>query len=138
MLIDRLAQPFGLGQALVGKRFVAESLRQRAEFLQRIEQEKGQPNALALAFETHQVHAVVPVARAHQGQTLHAFAQAISDGAHAVLVERGAFLAHAGQVVIRVFFGVEGTTFQKRRTFLQHLGVTGRQHITAGARVAPG
>jgi len=52
-------------------------------------QEKAQPDALAAALHAHPVHAVVPVAAAHQRQAMHPEAQAVADGAHAMFVQAG-------------------------------------------------
>ena len=66
-------------------------LRDLGELLQHGVQEEAQPDAFARALDADQVHAVVPVAGAHQRQAVRAELQAVLDGAHAVLVEAGRF-----------------------------------------------
>ena len=59
------------------------------ELHEHVVEEEGEPDALALAVLADEVHAVVPVAAAHERQAVLAEAQAVLDGADAVLVERG-------------------------------------------------
>ena len=56
------------------------------ESAQHVVKEERQPDAFALAVHTDPIHAVAPVARAHQRQAVHTEAQAVFDRAHAVLI----------------------------------------------------
>ncbi len=76
----------GLGPATLGERHVARSRGDVAKLHQHVVQEKRQPDALALAMDADVVHAVVPVAGAHQRQAVRAETQPVHDGAAAVLV----------------------------------------------------
>ena len=76
-------------QATFGEGCVAARARQLGELREHFVQEEAQPDAFALALIAHQVHAVVPVAGADQRQAVLAEAQAVPDGAHAVLVQAG-------------------------------------------------
>ena len=60
------------------------------ELAQHLAEEERHPDALALAVLADQVHAVVPVAAAHQRQAVRAQPQAVLDGQRRVLVQRGA------------------------------------------------
>ena len=62
---------------------VAALPRQRREVGDHAAQEPAQPDRLAAAFDADAVHAVVPVAAAHQRQAVRAHAQAAVDGARA-------------------------------------------------------
>ena len=90
----------GLGLAALGEGGVAAQRGQLGELRQHVVEEEAQPDAFALALLADQVHAVVPVAGAHQRQAVRAEAQAVSDGAHAVLVQAGRLVGAAGQVVV--------------------------------------
>ena len=78
---------------------VAAPLRDGCELGCQPAQEPRQPHRFAPPFDADAVHAVVPVAAAHQGQAVHADGQAVVDGARAVFVERGALVARLCDVV---------------------------------------
>ena len=105
--------------------------RDRAELRQHLAQEEAQPDALAPALDADQVHAVVPVAGAHQRQAVRAEAQPVHDGAHAVLVEAGGSRRAAGQVVVRVVAGVHRAALEEVDRLVQDAGVAGRRHVAA-------
>ena len=73
VLFEALAQLFGRIHAMIGERGVGARAGNAGELRQRVEQEETQPHALALAALAHAIHAVVPVAAAHQRQA--AFAE---------------------------------------------------------------
>src|SRR5438270_513923 len=79
--------------------------------------EEGEPDAFATAFFSHQVHPVVPIAGAHQGQTVLAEFQSMFDRAHAMLVKRGIFLGAIWQIVIRFLFRHNRTGIEPRVRF---------------------
>ncbi len=89
VLLDVLAQPTALRRAKLGEGRVAVHTRHLGELPEHFAQEEAQPDALALAADPHQVHAVVPVAGTDQRQTMLAEPQSVPDGAHAVLVQAG-------------------------------------------------
>ena len=76
-----------LGAAQFGKRGVAAQAGHGREILQHLVQEEGQPHAFTLAVLADLVHAIVPVAGTDQRQAPFAEAQAVLDGAHAMLVQ---------------------------------------------------
>ena len=89
-------------------------------------QEERQPDALALAVLADEVHAVVPVAAAHQRQAVLAEAQAVVDRADAVLVERADVVGDLRQVVVRFFVGPQRPRRQERHALVEHAGVARR------------
>src|SRR4029079_18101516 len=64
-----------------------------------VAQEPGQPDRLAAPLLADAVHAVVPVAAAHQWQAVRADAQAAIDRARAMLEDARRLLAHRRRVV---------------------------------------
>src|SRR5207237_146165 len=66
---------------------LAASLRERGEVRQESEQEPAVPNALALSAAAHAIHAIVPVAGAHERQSVRSEAATMLQGAHAVLIQ---------------------------------------------------
>ena len=70
--------------------------------------EPAVPDALALAVGADLVHAVVPVAGAHQRQAVRPEPVAVLQRAHAVLVDRPGLVAHGGQVVVLLLVGPSG------------------------------
>ena len=116
-----------------GARIVAALRGNRRKALDHAAQKPGQPDRLAASLMADPVHAVVPVAGAHQRQAVRAQRQAAVDGAGAVLVHAGGLLAGLG-CVIRVF-----SAFGNRRSvdechvLVQHAGVArGLQVVAAG------
>ena len=68
--------------------------------VQHRDKEPPVPDALALAVRAHLIHAVVPVAGAHERQSVRPEPIAVLKSAHAVLVERASLLADRRQVEI--------------------------------------
>ena len=60
-------------------------------------EEEAEPDALAAALAPDPVHAVVPVARAHQRQAVRALGQRAVERAAAMLVQAGALARVLGQ-----------------------------------------
>src|SRR5262249_39401312 len=81
-------------------RRVAASLGELCERLQHGDEEPAVPDALTLAVGAYPVHAIVPVARAHQRQAVRPQLVAVLQGADAVFVNGPTLLAHARQVVV--------------------------------------
>src|SRR5436190_1545203 len=76
--------------------------REHAEALEHLGEEEAEPDALAAAAVADQVHAVVPVAAAHQRQAVDAEAQAMLEGATRMLVQVRRLGRMPGQVVVRL------------------------------------
>ena len=106
-----------------------------ANAIEHVVAEKGEPDAFALAFRAHLVHAVVPVARADERQPVLADGDAALDGAHAVLVQARRFARARGQVVIGVVLGVHRAAVEEVDRLVEHRGIPGAQHV---ARRSPG
>ena len=82
-------QAAGLAAVALGPGLVPAGLAQRRELEEDAVEEEAQPRALPAPFPSHAVHAVVPVAAAHEGKAVGARGQPLVDGAQAVLEERG-------------------------------------------------
>ena len=137
VLLEALAQPGALALAARGEGGVAARTRERAELPQHFAQEEAQPDALALAAHPHQIHAVVPVAGAHQRQAVRAEAQAVRDRAHAVLVEAGRRGGASGQVVVGIVLRADRAAFEKVHGLVQHPGVAAARHVAAHRQRQP-
>eukprot|EP00825_Cyclidium_porcatum_P015593 TRINITY_DN18937_c0_g2_i1.p2 TRINITY_DN18937_c0_g2~~TRINITY_DN18937_c0_g2_i1.p2 ORF type:complete len:499 (+),score=45.42 TRINITY_DN18937_c0_g2_i1:295-1791(+) len=132
MSLDVLAQLGGLGQAALGKERVAAGARQPGKLGQHIVEEEGQPDTLAAPEVADQVHAVIPVAPAHERQAVRAKTEAVLDGAHAMLVEGPRFAGAPRQVIVGVLLGLDRPGVQIGNRFVQHSGV--RQALDVVAR----
>ena len=94
VLLDVFLQLLRLRRGSVRRRQRPVALpRQLGKLRQHVVEEEGEPDAFAAAVFADQVHAVVPIAAAHQRQAVFAEFQAVLDGAHAMFVERGRLLA---------------------------------------------
>ena len=92
---------------------VSSARREAGEVRQRPVEEPGKPNALTPAGSTDAVHAVVPVTRAHEGESVVADGERPLEGAYAVVVERRARLGHYwGEEHLVVFRG-QGLALEK-------------------------
>jgi hypothetical protein len=94
MRLERIAQLAGIAKPASGQREFAARLRQRRKGIQGGVQEPAQPDALAAAVFADAVHAVVPVAGAHQRQAMHAEIGAFESAA-AMLEQGRGFVADA-------------------------------------------
>ena len=101
------------------------------KLIEHIVKEKRQPDAFAFAFLADQVHAVIPVATAHERQTMGAERQTVVHRPDAMLVECGNFIGNLRQVVVRLLVGPQQPGTQKRHAFIQHSRVAGGAHIAA-------
>jgi hypothetical protein len=93
---------------------IAAQARHLGEARQYLVQEEAEPDALAAALDADPVHAVVPVAGAHQRQTVLAEPQAVLDGAHAMVVEARRLVGLAGEIVVGVVLATDQATVQER------------------------
>src|SRR5262249_22586290 len=79
---------------------VTTSLRGPGECPQHTEEEPAVPDTLALAFSPDPIHPIIPIARAHQRQTVSAEPITTFQGTHAMLVDCANVVAHAGKVKV--------------------------------------
>jgi hypothetical protein len=98
------------------------------ELREHVKQEERQPHALASALLADEVHAVVPVAAAHQRQAVLAKPQSAIDRADAMLVERADVVRNLRQVVVGFLVVAQGARSQKGDALVQHAGIAG--HVT--------
>ena len=102
---------------------LAARLCQRREGRERRVQEPAEPDALALALRSDAVHAVVPVARADQGEPVDADGEAAVERARAVFEERrGVFADHRLEERI-VLALAQRRSFQERNCFVENADV---------------
>ena len=121
-----------LGEATVGKGDVVARARQFGKLGEHVVEEERQPDAFAAALFAHQVHAVVPVAAAHQRQTVFAEFQSVFDGAHAMLVERGRLFGAIRQIIVSFLLRLDRPAFEKGNLFVEHAGVGDARDVAAG------
>ncbi len=129
MLLEVAAQRGALRLAPLRERAVAARARDLGESLEHGAQEEAQPDALAAALDADAVHAVVPVARAHQRQAVRAESQPVLDRAHAMLVQARGLRGPAGQVVVRVVLRAHRPALEERGRLVEHRAVAGRLHV---------
>ena len=103
-----------------GARDVAAALGQRREAFDDVDQEPGEPDRFAPAFVADPVHAVVPVARAHQRQAVRADGQAVVDRPGAVLVDAGQFGAPVRHVIRVLGARRHRHAFEERHALVEH------------------
>ena len=77
---------------------------QLAETIQHVVKEECQPDAFPAAVDADKIHSVVPIATAHQRQTMFAEPKTIFDRPNAVFVQGQRFARGARQIVISFFF----------------------------------
>ena len=120
------AQPSGLARAAFGerRRRRARAPARRTASARRTGRSASQTLS-PLPCCADQVHAVVPVAAAHQRQAVRAEAQAVLDRAHAVLVERRRLVRASRQVVVRLLVGIAPA------------GLRGRARVSSSTPVSP-
>src|SRR5438105_2773344 len=100
IFLDVFLQLLRLGQATLREIRVPTPARNFSKLPEHVVKKKGEPDAFAAAFFSYQVHPVIPIAGAHQGQTVLAEFQSMLDRADAMLVKRGRFLGAIWQIVI--------------------------------------
>ena len=118
--------------AFGGEGGVAAAVGQRGEVGEDTEEEEAEPDAFAAAFVANAVHAVVPVAAAHEGQAVGAGGERAADGADAMLVERGGIAGDAGLVVEGFLAISEQAGFEEGDGFGEHAGIAGGGDVAGG------
>src|SRR6202034_1419259 len=71
-----------------GALVLAAGVGDRRENIQHMMQEPSEPDAFALAARADEIHAIVPVALAHEGKAVRPVGEAAIDGAGAMLEDR--------------------------------------------------
>ena len=89
VLLDILADMIGFRLAALAEGGVTMKAGYIGEPDEHVVKEESQPDAFAFAFFAHLIHTVVPVARAHQGQSVLAKLEALLNGSDAVFVQTG-------------------------------------------------
>ena len=129
---DVASQPTGLDGVFFNDRRVATLAGKAHELRQHIVEEKGEPDAFASAVLTDEVHAVIPVAAAHQGQAVAAETQPVVDRAQAMFVEGANVVGNVREIVIRLLIRTQRSRTQERHALVEHAGVADRRDIPAG------
>src|SRR5215213_10455854 len=83
-------------------------------------QEPTEPHALALAADADTVHAVIPVACAHQRQAVLAHCKAAIDRTRAMLVDRRGLRGDRWLRVALLLIGIEQGLFEEGNYFFEH------------------
>src|SRR5688572_29972949 len=84
-----------------------------------------------------QVHAIVPVARSHQRQTVLPVSQAVANGARAVFVKARRFAGAPRLVVIRFLIRAECAPLEEMYALIEHIRVAGDLDVPAGGERKP-
>ena len=112
----------GLLPAL-GARTVTTLMGQRRKVGHQLTQEPTQPDRFALSFNAYPVHAIVPVAAAHQRQSVAADPKAAVNGTGRMFKHRGPLGADGGRVIGIFSTARNGRAFKKRDLLVQQRGV---------------
>ena len=70
MLLDVVLQLLRLSDAIIGKSNILSRTRQFGKLGEHVKKEESQPHTFAAPLFAHPVHAVIPVAAAHQGDII--------------------------------------------------------------------
>ena len=137
MRFERRAELFARAQEGPGALAVVLAARELGAVFQHAREEEAEPDALAFAERADTVHAVVPVAAAHQGQTVRARGRSGVDRAQTVLVERGPLRRHARHAVDVVLLGLETPLLEERDLLVEHGAVARDAHVLRGSERQP-
>src|SRR6266481_9120461 len=85
----------------------------------------AQPNAFAFAPDANSVHAVIPITRTHQRQSVLAQIETAIDGPRAMLEHRRTLSRDLGLHIVFHLIGLEQRTLEKWHHFVQHRMVPG-------------
>src|SRR5579872_4491084 len=108
-------------------------LRDLCKFPQNCVQEPREPDALSLAMLSDAIHAVVPVARAHQRQTVAAHIQAAVERSGAMFEQRSTGLRYSRLEIGLALAFRQQLTFKEGNCFVQQGGVaSGLQEMNHG------
>src|SRR5271156_4873791 len=99
--------------------------------------EKCQPNAFAFAFMADKIHSIVPVAGAHERESMCSEFKTVLNSLDAMIVKCSRDIGVARQVVIRFFIGVERTTLEETDLFVKNTRVGSDGNITARRQRQP-
>ncbi len=108
-----------------------------SEGTQHIVQEEPQPHAFSQTILPYQVHSIVPVARTHEGQPVFSKSKTTKDGELTVLVEACHFFGPSRQIVVGFLFGIHQASFQEVTCLVEHAGISGAKHVSAGGQRQP-
>src|SRR5580658_3255307 len=121
-----MGQPFGLAGRLIA------CARQRRERHERGVQEPPEPDAFTPPQLANPVHAIVPIARADQGQSVFANSEAQLQRPGTMLEEGSGFVGDDGLKVRIRLSGSQCLALQKRYAFIQYRGVASRLDVMSG------
>ena len=132
IFLDVFLQLRGVGGAMLGEGSVVAAAGEFGELHQHIVEEESQPDAFAASMFADEIHAVVPIAAADEREAVGAEFEAVIDGAHAVLVERGGFSGVAWKIVVGFLLGFDRASFEEGDAFVEHAGVVEAEDVAAG------
>ena len=112
-----------------GSLHILARLTERRKLRERRVQKPTDPDALAFAAVPDAVHAVVPVARSHQRQTVRARLQTTIKRAHAMLVEAARLGRDCGLRVSFILVCFQRRRFEERDHFIEHRAIARHAHI---------
>src|SRR5208282_1356385 len=112
-------------------RILAANIRQRRKRHQRRVEEPSEPDALAFASLADAVHAVVPVARPEQRNTVDTDREASIERQRAMLEDGGALLGNRGLKERFSLAGIERRTVEEGHRFVEDAEVAGDLYIVS-------
>src|SRR5262249_14071771 len=135
MFLDGLTQCFRSDLVVLCTFAFAARLDQRFELLENRQQEPTYPDTFALTARTYHVHSIVPVATAHEGQTMRTKPEAMLNGAQTVFVERAGLRSNLRQFVALFFVSLQRWRVQEVDVLVKDAVVAGGSYVvTHGER----
>src|SRR5205085_3560424 len=128
---ERLFQLLDVRAIVFGALRIIARLANGRELRERRVEKPTDPDALALAPVPDAVHAVVPIARTHQRQSMRARLQTPIKRARAVFVQRGCLSRNCWLRVRLVFVLFQRRRFDERDYFIEHSAVAGDANVKA-------
>ncbi len=97
----------------------------------------AEPNTFALALLTDAIHAIVPVAAAHQRQTVLADCETAVESARTVFVDRSSFLRNLRLCVVFVLVRRELSLFKEGHYLVEHRSISGDADVERSNKRQP-
>src|SRR5690606_19311638 len=128
-VVERLAKPFPV-RGVAGRAFgVAAFLAKWNEPREEVIEEEAEPDALAAALASDPIHAVIPIARAHQRESVRARRQRAIDRPAAVLVDGSVSAGRLGLQEYLILAVLQCACREVRSRLVQDRSVTGRADV---------
>jgi len=137
MVVEVLLQQRRLLAAQGGDSDVLALFCQCAITLQNVVEEKAQPDTFPAPAQPHQIHAVIPVSRAHQRQSVLTHFQTMLQRTHTVLPETFLRCADLRLLVERLLTCLQQTCLEIRHGFFGNAMIAGDRDVMADGQRQP-